>query len=118
MPRSDLKPWKKGESGNLRGCSKEVYEAIKFARSKTKEALMVALCLMADETVRPQDRLKACEIILERGLGKAPQLNLNVEAGDGPAARKAVNVIARQVFLTLKKGEEIDVDSEDVKLIG
>ena len=122
MPRSNLKPWKKGESGNPAGCNKTVFEAITFARPKSKEALRVALTLMMDETVRAQDRLKACEIILERGLGKAPQLNLNVDATDTPAAKKTVNILARQVLLTLQKGEDVIdaevVGKEEAKLLG
>lgn len=126
MPRSGLKPWVKGQSGNRQGLSREVGEALRYARSKTKDALRVATALMMDNTVAAKDRLKACEIVLERGLGKAPQLNLNMEADGGQSNKKAVNVIARQVFLTLQRGDmaeladviDIDVEPGDVKKLG
>ena len=104
MPRAGLKPWVKGESGNPLGCSKEVWNVIRNARGKSNEAIEIAYEIMCDDRIRAQDRLKACEIILERGLGKAPQLNVNVD-GDTKAGKNAVAVVARQVFLSLQKGD-------------
>ena len=104
MPRAGLKPWVKGESGNPLGCSKEVWNVIRNARGKSNEAIEIADEIMCDDRIRAQDRLKACEIILERGLGKAPQLNVNVD-GDTKAGKNAVAVVARQVFLSLQKGD-------------
>lgn len=118
LPRSGLTPWKKGQSGNPLGVGKTVAAAITYARSKTKEALQVAEELMYDETVPPRDRLKAVEIILERGLGKAPQLSLTVDASDHGGTKKAVADLARQVFLVLQRGGIADggdiVDTEIV----
>lgn len=104
MPRAGLKPWVKGESGNPLGCSKEVWNVIRNARGKSNEAIEIAYEIMCDDRIRAQDRLKACEIILERGLGKAPQLNVTVD-GDTKAGKNAVAVVARQVFLSLQKGD-------------
>lgn len=104
MPRAGLKPWVKGQSGNPLGCSKEVWNVIRNARGKSNEAIEIAYEIMCDDRIRAQDRLKACEIILERGLGKAPQLNVNVD-GDTKAGKNAVAVVARQVFLSLQKGD-------------
>ena len=104
MPRAGLKPWVKGESGNPLGCSKEVWNVIRNARGKSNEAIEIAYEIMCDDRIRAQDRLKACEIILERGLGKAPQLNVNVD-GDTKVGKNAVAVVARQVFLSLQKGD-------------
>ena len=104
MPRAGLKPWVKGESGNPLGCSKEVWNVIRNARGKSNEAIEIAYEIMCDDRIRAQDRLKACEIILQRGLGKAPQLNVNVD-GDTKAGKNAVAVVARQVFLSLQKGD-------------
>ena len=45
-----------------------------------------------------------------------------MDASDTPSAKKVVNVIARQVFLTLQKGEDVIdaevVDKEEAKLLG
>jgi len=119
MPRAGLKPWVKGESGNPLGCSKEVWNVIRNARGKSNEAIEIAYEIMCDDRIRAQDRLKACEIILERGLGKAPQLNVNVD-GDTKTGKNAIAVVARQVFLSIQKGdvqgllpEVVDVSFEE-----
>ena len=72
-----LKPrWKKGESGNPTGRPKRNREITLYISEKTDEgrALVDQLCEMAvSPKVNPRDRIRAIEMLLDRGFGKAVQ---------------------------------------------
>ena len=110
MPRAGLKPWVKGESGNPLGCSKEVWNVIRNARGKSNEAIEIAYEIMCDDRIRAQDRLKACEIVLDRGMGKPIQNNVNVSITDD---RKTAALVARQALALLRSG---DADAIEVEI--
>jgi hypothetical protein len=100
MGRADhLKPWiiKKGEKRNPSGVSKDVTEALKYARSKSKDALRIAWCIAVDESAKDQDRLKAIELVLDRGLGKPAQIQVNVDDREMPS-QQAMSNTARELL--------------------
>ncbi len=100
MGRADhLKPWiiKPGEKRNPTGLSKEVTEALKYAREKSKDALRIAWCIAVDESAKDQDRLKAIEIVLDRGMGKPAQIQVNVDDGER-LSREALSSTARELL--------------------
>ena len=66
--------FKKGESGNPAGRPKLDPELKTFARSYTLEALTTVVQIMQDEKQPASARIRAAEMILDRGHGKAPQV--------------------------------------------
>ena len=95
--------WVKGQtSANPAGAPKGVRDALLYARSKTKEALQIAVMIMMDDAAKDQDRLKACEIVLDRGMGKPIQNNVNVSITDD---RKTAALVARQALALLRSGD-------------
>ena len=72
-----LKPrWKQGESGNPAGRPKRNRELTLYISEKTDEgrALVDQLCEMAvSSKVNARDRIRAIEMLLDRGFGKAVQ---------------------------------------------
>lgn len=62
--------------GNKRAAERESIPAM--CRTHSKEAIETILEILRDPTARARDRIKAGEVILERGLGKANQI-LTVE---------------------------------------
>ena len=103
--------WVKGQqSANPAGAPKGVRDALLYARSKTKEALQIAVMIMMDDAAKDQDRLKACEIVLDRGMGKPIQNNVNVSITDD---RKTAALVARQALALLRSG---DADAIEVEI--
>jgi len=96
-----------GESGNPSGHSPTFFEVVKLARANTPEAItrVVEIMRTAD---RASDRLKAAEIILDRGLGKAPQ-QVNVDLGL-PATQltdEALRIAAGEILAKLPPGVSV-----------
>ena len=103
--------WVKGQqSANPAGAPKGVRDVLLYARSKTKEALQIAVMIMMDDAAKDQDRLKACEIVLDRGMGKPIQNNVNVSITDD---RKTAALVARQALALLRSG---DADAIEVEI--
>lgn len=72
---SNNKPWlfKPGQSGNPNGRAMLPPELRAMCREAAPKAIAVAIKLYDDATQPGNVRLKACEIILDRAYGKAPQ---------------------------------------------
>lgn len=66
-------PFQKGQSGNPGGRKKAAPELREMARSYTAEALGAAVKILRKPKAADQAKLKAAEIILERGHGKPTQ---------------------------------------------
>jgi hypothetical protein len=118
MGRADhLKPWiiKPGEKRNPTGLSKEVTEALKYAREKSKDALRIAWCIAVDESAKDQDRLKAIEIVLDRGLGKPAQVQVNVDDKDR-LSQQALSNTARELLNEMVRIRE-QANTYDTELV-
>ena len=63
--------FKPGQSGNPGGRPKGQSEIVKAAQRHGKDAIKRLVELMSDEDSAVQ--VKACQVILDRGYGKAPQ---------------------------------------------
>jgi hypothetical protein len=55
-----------------------------LALAHSIDALKVCIEIMNDKKKQPKDRLKACEIVLERSFGKAPQAIVGGDDNDKP----------------------------------
>lgn len=111
---NNLTPFKKGHKlYPSKETIRTVAESLKYARSKSKDALRIAWVIANDDTARNQDRLKAIEIILDRGMGKPVQLNITEDTG---VSRETVTETARMLLsemLTIQQeSNTIDVQAE------
>jgi hypothetical protein len=68
-----LKPFKPGQSGNLRGRPKTDPEIKALFKGATPEAAKYLISLIGNPKARPADRIKAAEVIIDHGIGKAAQ---------------------------------------------
>jgi uncharacterized membrane-anchored protein len=69
----NLKPFKKGQSGNPKGRPKVPEEVKELARAYTVEAIETLADVMRDAAQTGGARVSAAATILDRGYGKAPQ---------------------------------------------
>jgi HEAT repeat protein len=76
--------FKPGQSGNPGGRPKGEARVREAAQKHGLEALAVLVDAMKDPDARV--RIRAAEIVLERGFGKAPQAIIGGEPGDRPLA--------------------------------
>lgn len=114
LPRPD-----KGQTANPSGLSRPSMDAIRYAREKSKTALITAMSIMVDEAAKNADRLKACEIILDRGLGKPVQTSVNVsEDLDSALPYNVLMIHARKLYGLIRQAEtEFEGDVLDVKVL-
>ena len=82
--RAPGKPWEKGKSGNPKGRPMMPEELKEKCRSYTEEGIETLIALARNNKKQPKDRIKAIEILLERGYGKAAQAIVGGEDGDKP----------------------------------
>ncbi len=111
---NNLTPFKKGHKlYPSKETIRTVAESLKYARSKSKDALRIAWVIANDDTARNQDRLKAIEIILDRGMGKPVQLNITEDTG---VSRETVTETARMLLSEMlaiqQESNTIDVQAE------
>jgi hypothetical protein len=66
--------FKPGQSGNPGGRPRAIVEVAKAAREYTIEALETLAAIMRNRDATASARVSACEILIERGWGKAPQM--------------------------------------------
>jgi hypothetical protein len=78
-PRDHL--FKPGQSGNPGGRTKTIIEVAKAAREYTLEAIETLVKIMRNDEATDAARINACNILLDRGHGKAPlTININRDA--------------------------------------
>jgi hypothetical protein len=81
--------WKKGESGNPGGRPKEVAEVRDLARQHTVLAIETLLKWAKSDNARAS--VQACNVLLDRGWGKAPQ-SMEVTGKDGAPLVPVLNM--------------------------
>lgn len=65
--------WVKGQSGNPRGRARTPPELTEACRRLSTDAVSVLGAILRSKKSRPQDRIRAAEVLLDRGYGKAAQ---------------------------------------------
>lgn len=96
-----------------------VAETITYARSKSKQVCRVLYEIVMDECTNPKDRIKAAEVLLDRGLGKAPVVNYTFtqNRGDNRAevmelARAVLGMVNREPSGEVADAEFVEEDEE------
>ena len=104
IPNNNLSPWKPGQSGNPSGRPKGTRDLAGYVLETTdggKELVDALICIARgvmpnvaaqessrprkDQQVRSADRLKAIEMLLDRGFGRSPQqLDIAHSVSDRP----------------------------------
>lgn len=97
----NLRPWRPGESGNPGGRPKAERDVVELARRCTPEVIKRLLYIAMRGNIRDGATVRACELLLERGWGKAP-LKLVDENGN---ATGGVFVIAMPAERSNDDGE-------------
>lgn len=101
----NLKPWKPGQSGNLKGGAIQS-EAQKLAREMRANAqprlVAVLLAIAEDPEAKHADRINAAKVLVE-----------DVPDAAKADAAEALTVVVREYRLTA--GEVVDADVEEVK---
>ena len=130
---NNLSPWKPGQSGNPSGRPKGTRDLAGYVLETTDggKELVYALVSIArgvmpnvpvqegsgsrkDQQVRPADQLKAIEMLLDRGFGRSPQLDVAHSVSDRPLEHLSDETLrllvenARQ----LKEGSGVVVDGD------
>jgi hypothetical protein len=67
------RPFPKGISPNPNGRPRTPAEMKEAFKAATPEAIDYLVKLIRNKKARTSDRIRACEIIIDHGLGKAPQ---------------------------------------------
>lgn len=94
IQREDAGKFKKGVSGNPKGRPKAGLTLQHICKEHAETAIQILLGIMTDEKAKSGDRIRAAEIILERGYGKPMQAVELGGAGGGPV-QVNVNVITK-----------------------
>ena len=81
------RPWQPGhQSPNPRGAHRGYKRILAKSRKASEEAIDVAIKCMRDREARWADRLKACELLLDRGYGAPDKQALQFDREIGAAA--------------------------------
>lgn len=89
------------------------------ARRHTFRSLSIIVQIMEDPEVSMAIRLRAAEIVLERGYGKAPQAVLVGTESVGPEGVQAIPIIERIMALRAAKdrGPVVDLENSEARPI-
>ena len=133
-PNNNLSPWKPGQSGNPSGRPRGTRDLAGYVLETTDggKELVDALLSLArgivpnvavqegsrprkDQQVRPADQLKAIEMLLDRGFGRAPQqVDIAHSVTDRPFANLSDETLRLLVESAeqLKEGSGVVIDEE------
>jgi len=110
---SNLKPFRKGQSGNPSGRPKTP-ESVKAAFSDLMPVALNALRSVldgTDEDARTADRIKAAEIVFDRNLGK-PVPSIDADMQDGGATVDTSKLTEEQREAIIALGNLMGTDDE------
>lgn len=97
----------------VRNTPAEITKVIRLARKYAPDAIETLFEIMTDPRSSKKVRVDAAQVLLDRAMGRAPQLQFNVDLdAQMEEDRAAVASMARQVFLAVESGEVIDVTEE------
>ena len=104
--------WEKAYTGEVvKNVPQEIRRVISRAREMAPEALETLFEVMISPRSTAKVRVEAASIILDRALGRAPQLNFNIDMlAEREQTREQVISLARQVFLAVDRGEIIEAE--------
>lgn len=107
--------WEKAYTGEVvKNVPQEIRRVISRAREMAPEALETLFEMMISPRSTAKVRVEAASIILDRALGRAPQLNFNIDLdAEREQTREQVISLARQVFLAAERGEIIEAEVLD-----
>jgi hypothetical protein len=122
-PNNNLSPWKPGQSGNPSGRPRGTRDLAGYVLETTDggKELVDALLSLArgivpnvavqegsrprkDQQVRPADQLKAIEMLLDRGFGRAPQ---QVDIAHSVTDRPFANLSDETLRLLVESAEQL-----------
>ena len=129
-PNNNLSPWKPGQSGNPSGRPRGTRDLAGYVLETTDggKELVDALLSLArgivpnvavqegsrprkDQQVRPADQLKAIEMLLDRGFGRAPQ---QVDIAHSVTDRPFANLSDETLRLLVESAEQLKEGSGGV----
>lgn len=97
-----------------------VAETVNYARSKSKQMCKVLYELATDECASAKDRIRAAEVLLDRGLGKAPVVtySFNEQRTDNRAevmelARAVLSMVNQDVAALSEPVEDAEFEDDD-----
>lgn len=107
--------WEKAYSGDIvKNTPREIKEVVVRARSMAPEALETLYEVMSNPRTSAKVRVDAASVILDRALGRAPQLNFNIDVdSEREQTREQVIAIARQAFLAVERGDVVEIEVPD-----
>lgn len=73
-------PWQPGKSGNSRGSSRAYRRVLRAAREASPEAIDKLIECMRDTTADWHQRIRACDIILDRAWGSEARIDVDLNA--------------------------------------
>lgn len=96
---------------------------VALARKHSSAAVRILAQIMEDEEAPPAVRVKAAEVIIERGYGKAPMAVTidDKSPGGGEVSGRILSIAEKIIMLKLaseQRGETMDLENSQLQLVG
>lgn len=90
--------WIKGQSGNPSGRPKRSLEIQRLFQERSEEAADYFIQVMRDENEKTENRMKAGQIMLERGFGKPGQSVIEEDIADKPPSQMTTQELEAALY--------------------